>query len=333
MRVAVLYNSPEPGAPDSEDVLAEAAFVREGLAALGHEEVEIPCTGGALGLSLFAGALAREKPDVVFNLIESLDGDARLHPAAAAALRIIGMPHTGAPYEALMTTTDKALTKTLLRAHGIPTPPWAIYTGVEGEARLPLLPCIAKPVWEDASIGIHDSSVFPPGADLAAGLEALCRRYGPLLVEGFVEGREFNVSVLERTEGGAEVLPPAEMLFRDWPEGKPRIVNYSAKWDATAFEFHNTVRRFPTGEDGLMREIAETAHLCWNAFGLRGYARVDMRIDAGGRPQVIEINANPCISPDSGFVAAAAEAGLGAREIVGRILHAALRGHRREAAV
>ncbi|HEY8012399.1 MAG TPA: hypothetical protein VIE70_00785, partial [Dongiaceae bacterium] len=131
----------------------------------------------------------------------------------------------------------------------------------------------------------------------------------------------FNLSLLAGSRG-MELLPPAEMCFVGFPPGKPRIVNYAAKWDEHSFEFHATPRRFDFGaEDGdLLKRLAATAEACWRLFELRGYARVDCRVDERGAVQVLEVNINPCLSPDAGFAAAAAQAGLDLPAIVARIL-------------
>ena len=96
------------------------------------------------------------------------------------------------------------------------------------------------------------------------------------------------------------------------PPGKPRIVDYAAKWHAGSFEFCNTVRRFEfdAADRPLLARLEDVAKACWRLFGLRGYARVDFRVDAAGRPWVLEVNVNPCLSPDAGFAAAAARRGL-----------------------
>jgi D-alanine-D-alanine ligase len=180
-------------------------------------------------------------------------------------------------------------------------------------------------VWEEASVGIDDASVVRDPAALAGELARRARAYGgEWFAESYVEGREFNVSLLDGP-GGAEVLPPAEIDFVDFPEGKPRMVGYRAKWDDDSFEFHHTPRRFdfPASDTALLARLAEVARRSWQVFGLRGYARVDFRVDGAGTPWVLEINANPCLSPDSGFVAAAERAGLGCEALVGRILEAA----------
>jgi len=208
---------------------------------------------------------------------------------------------------------------------------------------------IIKSVWEHASIGLDEQSVItadnsPAGrcsisacgdADtytqifrhLRHTLELRKERDGQdCFAEIYIEGREFNLSLLEG-DSGPEVLPPAEILFEDYPAGKLKIVDYRAKWDEESFEYHHTPRcfDFPDEDWPLLKQLAELARRCWEVFELSGYARVDFRVDQAGRPWVLEINANPCISPDSGFAAAAKQAGLSFDQLIQRIIKAASR--------
>ena len=100
------------------------------------------------------------------------------------------------------------------------------------------------------------------------------------------------------------------------------MVGYRAKWDEGSYEYHHTPRRFdfPAADVPLLDGLRDLARRCWPLFGLAGYARVDFRVDAAGRPWILEINTNPCIAPDAGFTAALAQAGIGYAEAVGRIL-------------
>ncbi len=144
------------------------------------------------------------------------------------------------------------------------------------------------------------------------------RRHGrPLFAEQFIEGREFNISLL-----AGEVLPPAEIDFRAFPAGKPRIVGQRAKWDIGSFEYEQTPRRFdfPAADNRLLQILAELSRRCWELFELDGFARVDFRVDEAGSPWILEVNVNPCLSPDAGFAAALSEAGIGYDEAVRRIL-------------
>jgi D-alanine-D-alanine ligase len=122
------------------------------------------------------------------------------------------------------------------------------------------------------------------------------------------------------------VLPPAEIDFSALPEGKPHIVGYAAKWHAASVEFQQTPRRFefPDSDAVCLGQLSELALRCWRLFDLRGYARVDFRVDADGQPWILEVNTNPCLSPDAGFAAAVDRAGLPWYAAIARILRAAL---------
>jgi D-alanine-D-alanine ligase len=250
--------------------------------------------------------------------VESIEGQGRLIHLAPALLESLGLPFTGSGADAAYVTSNKPLAKRLMRAAGIATPAWA-----EGsEAPVFAGPYIVKSVWEHASIGIDDASLVSEAVRLPALIRKRQRRHGgEWFVEAYVEGREFNLSLLAGA-GSVELLPPAEMCFVGYPPGKPHIVNYAAKWDEGAFEYHATQRRFDFGaqDRDLLARLEATVKACWRLFGLRGYARIDCRVDAAGEVQVLEVNINPCLSPDAGFAAAAGRAGLDLSAIVARIL-------------
>ena len=264
----------------------------------------------------------RFNPQTFFNLVESVEGLGRLIHLAPALYESLGLPYTGAGSEAMYLTSNKPLAKRLLAAAGIAAP-----EGVEPTAQglsTPTFagPYIVKSVWEHASIGIDESSVVDDARKVAAVARKRQRRFGgEWFAERFIDGREFNLSLLGGPEG-VELLPPAEMLFVDYPRGKRRIVDYAAKWHAGSFEFCNTTRRFEfdAADRSLLAQLEETAKTCWRLFGLSGYARVDCRVDADGRPWVLEINVNPCLSPDAGFAAAAGHRGLDTAAVLRRII-------------
>ncbi len=315
-KIAILYGAvAADAAPDEQDVLVEVETARAALAGLGFAPVILPIT---LDLEAARQRLMHLRPALVFNLVESIEGQGRLIHLAPALLESLGLPFTGSGADAAYVTSNKPLAKRLMRAAGIATPAWTEGSDVPDFAG----PYIVKSVWEHASIGIDDGSVVAEAARLPGLMRKSQRRHGgEWFVEGFVEGREFNLSLLAG-EGGVELLPPAEMCFVDYPPGKPRIVNYAAKWDQCAFEYHATQRRFDFGvqDRDLLARLEETVKACWRLFGLRGYARIDCRVDAAGTVQVLEVNINPCLSPDAGFAAAAARAGLDISAIVARIL-------------
>ena len=319
----VLHDRVPAGAPpDQLDTLEQMRVVTQALEHLGYRAQQL-----ALDLNLNA-ALQRLRelaPAVVFNLAESVGGDGRLVQLPAQLLEGLALPYTGCSSEALYLTTNKPLGKHLLRGAGLPTPDWHI-----GETRTDIGfddpgPWLVKSVNEEASIGMDADALVSGQAMLHRRLAESAQLHGGAwFAERYVEGREFNVSLLDGNDGPT-VLPIAEMCFLDYPPGVPRIVDYAAKWDTGSFGYRHTRRTFvqQSTDAGLCESLARLARECWALFGLRGYARVDFRVDDNGQPWILEVNANPCIAPDAGFVAAAARAGFDLPAVVKRLLDTA----------
>ena len=262
------------------------------------------------------------QPAIVFNLVETLAGKGSLIHIVPSLLDALKIPYTGAGTEAMLLTSNKLLAKRWLAAAGLPTPPW--FTAAEAHEELRIEGAwLVKSVWEHASIGLDEDSVLF-GADrkrLLAEMDARREALGgACLAEAYIDGREFNLSLLEGADG-PELLPPAEIRFDAYPPGKVRVVGYRSKWEEGTFEFANTPRtfEFPAQDAPLLAHLKEMALRCWKLFDLRGYARVDFRVDREGRPWILEVNANPCLSPDAGFSAAALRAGLTFPDVLCRI--------------
>ena len=169
-------------------------------------------------------------------------------------------------------------------------------------------PVIVKPRFEEASIGIDQESVFKDPVALTKKLDSFRVRFGSLIVEEYIAGREFNISLFGYPE--TQALPIAEIDFSAFPETLYPIVGYRAKWDKASFEYRHTPRRFPEKlPRELDRKLKATARRCFSLFMLRDYGRIDIRVDPHGRAYVLEVNANPCLSPDAGFAAAFRETG------------------------
>jgi D-alanine-D-alanine ligase len=331
MRVVIAHNAVDDHeAPDARDVEVQVDAVAAALHALGHTAVPLPCS---LDLALAKRRLAELAPDCVFNLVESLDGTGRLIHLVPGLLDALGLPYTGAPAEAVALTSHKILAKQLLSAARLPTPAWIgpFPADAPDLAAPPETPpgaqWIVKSVWEHASIGLDetDLTLMQNATEAAAALpERAPRLGGACFAECFIAGREFNLSLLAAPQG-PQLLPPAEILFEGYPENRPRIVGYRAKWDPGSFEFSHTPRRFefPRQDAALLERLGALALSCWKLFGLNGYARVDFRVDGGEEPWILEINANPCLSPDAGFAAALETAGIPFQTAVARIIAAA----------
>lgn len=314
-RAVILHGAVAAEAPpDEQDVLVQVEVVAAALERLGYPTEAMSLT---LDLESARQRLERRRPLLVFNLVESLAGSGRLSHLGATLLEALGLPYTGAPLRGLFLSSDKLAAKRLLALDRIATP--------AGPDEAHIGPWIVKSVWEHGSIGLDDDSLVSETSRLAEAMTRRRRRFGgEWYAERYVEGREFNLSLL----GGGDatvVLPPAEIRFADFPPDKPRIVGYPAKWAPDSFEYRHTVRTFPGPEDqSLLDELETLARRCWRLFGLRGYARVDFRVDDRGEPWVLEVNSNPCLAPDAGFMAAAGQAGLSYDDVIGRIVEDAL---------
>jgi GNAT superfamily N-acetyltransferase len=180
-----------------------------------------------------------------------------------------------------------------------------------------------KPACEDASLGLEGDPVCATREAALARARILQERFPgqAVVAETFLTGRELNVALLAR-DGGVEALPISEIVYEDFPEGMSRVLSYEAKWHEDSFACRHTVRRFPEdpADARLLGRLRDLALACWRIFGLRGYIRVDFRLDAAGEPHILEVNANPCLAADAGFIAAAEKAGLTMGEVVRRIL-------------
>jgi D-alanine-D-alanine ligase len=322
MRVVVLHGKVAGDAGKDElDVLVQRDAVSTALADLGYNPTALPFS---LDLQGVARELQDLRPAFVFNLVESVEGRGRLIHLAPSLLDHLQLPYTGSRTEAIFLTSNKLLGKQLLRAASIPTPPW--FT-LQDSPRQPLTqggPYIVKSVWEHASIGLDEESLVsttnPEELRRVLG-ERQERLAGSCFAEAYIDGREFNLSLLADRDG-PQLLPAAEIRFEGYPAGKPRLVSYRAKWDEDSVEYRHTQRSFEfSGEDrALLDNLARIALECWRAFGLKGYARVDFRVDQDGRPWVLEVNANPCLSPDAGFAAAAERAAIAYSRVIARIV-------------
>ena len=319
--VILLYNEvSRDSSPDERDVLDQVYAVKDALQELDNSVTPLPFSTRNFDL---LSRLTQSQADFVFNLVESTDHRDDLMYVAPALLEALQMPYTGCSAESMLLTTNKVIAKKILTFHRLPTPGWVTandFCDCSQDSRY-----LLKPAKADASIGLTDCQV-----EAVSTVEVLhekikvreCRTQMPWFAERYIEGREINVSLLGAA-ASPQVLPPAEMKFHNWGN-RPKILTYEAKWAKQSLDYQSTQRvfEFDRQDDALVREIAELATKCWHIFGLKGYARVDFRVDEHMRPWILEINANPCISPDSGFVAAAEQSHMSFLEMIAKIIAA-----------
>lgn len=319
--IGIVHNEPvSSGSQFSEaslDILFQVEAIESALKELGYASVRIPFTRD---IRSFLEAVTKSKVEAALNLCETVDEETTLSGHPAAVLELLGIPFSGSPSISLMLTTDKVTTKRLLRAMGMDTPNYAVCSKEDPACPFDLrYPVIVKPRYEDASIGIDQESVFESAKSLRKGIREFSEKFGDVLVEEYIGGRELNVSLMGYPS--AKVLAVADIDFSEFPEHLYPIVGYRAKWDKASFEYHNTPRRFPHDlHPFLLSAVKRTAVACFKLFMLRDYGRVDMRVDGTGKAYVLEVNANPCLSPDAGFAAAAHHRGMTYSEMVDRLV-------------
>ena len=296
------------------------------LEQLGHEVVRFAV---ADEVDTLVHALQRDAPDLVFNLAESFGGKSALESNVAALLSLLDCHYTGSSPAGLLLAGDKVLAKKVLRFHGIQTPEFAtLYRGAVDWADKLTFPVIVKPPQEDASLGITSSSVVHDIKDLFDRIDALQSEYQQhVLVEQYVEGREFYAGVLGNANAAA--LPLIELDFSRFPAGKPRIATFDAKWgtdgEGAGEEYAGTESVFPTDLDPALEErIREIAVETFHALRLRDYGRIDLRVTPSGEIYVIEANPNCYLERESEFARAARKSGLEYDAMIAQIVALAM---------
>lgn len=326
----VLHNRDFAAADDPEfasraDVENAARDVARALASRGHQVETLAVPSDPIDAVGIVADIVARAPDLVFNLCESLGGDARHEAVLPSLFELAGVRYTGSGPLALGTALRKDRTKALLTALGVPTPRAAVSVdGTLPAGRLPPLPCIVKPAREDASTGIWLKSVVKTPRELAARVAEVHARYRqPVLVEEFIEGRELYVSLVGNGES-LTALPMHEVDFSQMPAGAPHIVTYDGKWDPSSQEYKGTRSVRAEVSDDVAARCAAAARAAFSALELSDYARVDLRLAADGTPFVIDVNPNCDLSDGAGVCRAASFGGLAYPDLIERVVAAAM---------
>ncbi|EMS79711.1 D-alanine--D-alanine ligase family protein [Desulfotignum phosphitoxidans] len=334
----------DPTRPDEADVLVQVDAVSRALTGLGYDPVPVPCDLNLaalkkkladiqpLGVFNLVESLENRGSliHVVPTLLDALGIPYTGCPATAVyttshkvmakeRLHLAGLPTPAwinpfpldMPWQGAMAIENSRPGSTESPGSH-PTGSESIETGDTGTGMAlqkgsPSPLWIIKSVWEHGSLGLETENLVTGTAKTVARLlkTRATGLGGACFAEQFISGREFNLSLLAG-RSGVQILPPAEILFPDIPADQPAMVGFRAKWESDSKEYHTTPRRFdfPPGDTPLLEEMETLARRCWHLFHLAGYARVDFRVTPDGRPFVLEVNTNPCLSPDAGFAAA-----------------------------
>ena len=261
------------------------------------------------------------KPDVIFNLVEIFHDKAYLEMSFASLLELMKIPFTGATPLSLGSCQRKTLAKSVLQSLGIRTPRYNLITDSAGISGINLrYPLIVKPAMEDASVGIENDSVVTDPESLKNRIEYVFTHYKQnALVEEFIDGRELNVSVFG--DKSPKVFPISEIDFSNMPDHLYNIVSYQAKWDPYNEAYHSTIPVCPAELPfKITREAKAIALKAFQAMGCRDYARVDIRLSKDDQLFVLEVNPNPDLTEDAGFMRSSGAAGFSFEETLKRIV-------------
>jgi len=317
----ILYNKISAHPKEDElDVIDQVRLVAEALKKLHYEVREYQID---LNLQKAIKDIKKINPYFIFNLAETLNNQGEFAYIPVAILNFLNIPYSGNPLIPLFLAANKVLAKKELAKIGVKTPAWVTLDQLDKLRKNKKY--ILKPIWEEGSLGLDEDCIFD-GSDKNFTEKIKTKNKNYFFVEEFIEGREFNVSILG-TMNGPLVLPIAEMTFLKFPEGKPKIMGYTAKWKEDSFEYLHTRRTFkiPASDKKLKEEIGKICKKCWNSFGFKGYVRIDLRLSSNRIPYVIDLNLNPCISSSGGFVAATEKKGFKFTEVISHIVEEAFR--------
>jgi D-alanine-D-alanine ligase len=277
-------------------------------------------------------ALRRTRPDIVFNIAEGASGPSRegYIPSILEHLRI---PYTASDPLTLNICLDKARTKEILSYYGLPTSRFHVIHETDLSSNSLQYPLMVKPLYEGSSMGIRDNSLVANQQEMRERVLWLLNEYRePALVEEFLPGREFTVSIIGN-DGDARALPIVEILFDSLPKGVNPIYSYEAKWIWDQSENPLKIFECPARLDAKLQSEIESA--CLRAYSIlrcRDWCRIDVRLDAAGHPHILELNPLPGILPrpedNSCFPKAARAAGMGYNQLINAVLDIACKRYR-----
>lgn len=328
LKVAIIYNEPLTSSPIIDNgeeeaivgVLEEVVAVKRALLELGHTVQKVPLKPP---LESVPEAMRSFRADVIFNLFEGFEDYPYSEPVVAQMMEEMGLHFTGNRSRTLRLTLDKAGFKKMLRKAGINTPDSIVLTPETIDEFNLRYPCIVKPKDEDASHGLSPENVVNDELQLRTMVERVSARFrGCALVEEFIDGREFNASAIGN--GPLSLVEISEITYT-LPSGLPHILTFESKWFEETDYYKGTGVCCPAQIDNTLREtITGIVLASCETAGCRGYARADMRQDKDGKITVLEVNANPDVTPELGIARQAAATGMTYNQLIQKIIDLAL---------
>jgi D-alanine-D-alanine ligase len=324
--VLILYNvDPAWLSSEIEEAIHGAHEIESALRDIGHPVTSVPVTDANLFLRL------RDfDPDkyIVLNWCEELPGIPHSEAMVAQTLTSLNFTYTGSPAEVLALSWDRDKVKQLLHQYAVPTPHWRIYPSPCPDG-WDCFPAIVKPSQEHCSYGITSASVVETPDELAERIAAVREQFGqPALVEDFIDGREFHVSLWgSRCNGGVQILPPAEMDFSVFESVRDRLCTFDSKYRPGSRHYEEIQIQIPAMLNGRqLRQLEQTSMEVYRIFGCLDYARLDIRL-RNDTFYVLDINPNPDITLETSIIQSAELAGYSYGAMISHLINLAALRH------
>ncbi|MBI5152424.1 hypothetical protein HZA39_02730 [Candidatus Peregrinibacteria bacterium] len=302
-----------------EDALDEIKIVINALKENGHDVSEMEVYDN------FAKEILKWKDsvDIVFNLAEGIDNDVTKVAYPSFILESLGIPFTGCGWESFLLTTDKAKTKELLSIYNIPVTPHVVLN--ETPKTMPqnlTFPLFVKPVLSDASYGIDKNAVVHSFEQLAERVARVISIYKmPALVEPYVDGMDVHIGIMGNDYDNLDVMLPYGLMYKNLPDDEYPIRTFEEKFNPKSHVAKNSHIVHPAPFDSYTIErIQDISAKIYQICKCSGYARLDFRVDKNMTPYFLEINVNPSLYPEDGFVVSTRDIGLNYNEFIERIL-------------
>lgn len=331
MKIAVVFDTPHPDWGDedyrremSEGKVEEAEY--DVARALIQNDHEVRFVGIVDDVRPLIDQLVEFDPQLVFNCCEAFRGSSQYEYAVAAVLEMHGWRHTGCTPTGLLVARNKSMSKKILKHHGIRVPEFATFHPGDSFLRPSTLrfPLIVKPLLEDASVGIAQSSVVSEDESLAERVGFIHEKFRQAAIaEELIEGRELYAGLIGNNT--LELLPVVELHFGKLSTTERRIATYKAKWDEEYRDRHHIRSGFARLSEGLRGKIRDACELAFHALWLQDYGRIDLRVTHDHEVYVLEANPNPFIASGHEFANAAEKAGMSYPKFIQRLVDEALR--------
>ncbi len=327
--IVLLHNvDPSWTRAETADVISQVDQLANELIAQGYKVFQAPVTNTDL-----ATVLAPFDPDnhIVFNWCEELPGIPHSEARIPMFLEQLGYTYTGSTPDTLSLSWDKASVKTRLAEHGVSTPfGWVVDSPpIKGWDKFP---AIVKPAFEHSSVGVDHNAVVLDEKTLQRRVAHITERFAqPALVEDFIDGREFHVTLWGNNR--LNMLSPAEMDFSAFSDVRDRLCTFDSKFTPGSRHYEGIKLRIPAlMSKTKLSALRKTSVAAYRLLGCRDYARIDLRL-RNNVFYVLDVNPNPDISSDTSLAYALAADGIGYGEFISQIIQLANSRHSIEKAV